>query len=235
MRRSRGAASAKGTDGVNILRATAKVQAGVATIPYPETTKSDIICTMNSITRSSELPSGRFVLRISPGLHDALRREAAKTGLSLNRYCARKLAAPSAGVDGPAADIVAEATEQFGGDLIGVLAFGSWARGDMTRESDVDVLVVIDAGVPIVRSLYRRWDECPLVWDGRAVQVHIVHPPDQDEVPSGLWAEAAMDGVVLLERTFELSRRLIEIRRRVAEGELSRRETHGQPYWVAGS
>lgn len=173
-------------------------------------------------------------MRIPPRLHGALRRAAEEAGLSLNAYCARKLTSPGAAVEGPAADIVTDATEQFGSELIGVLAFGSWARGEMTPESDVDVLVVLDAHVPIVRSLYRRWDEHPLQWEGRSVQVHIVHPPAPDESPTGFWAEAAMDGVVLFDRAFELSRRLAKVRRHIAEGALSRREIHGQAYWVAG-
>lgn len=188
---------------------------------------------MNSITTSDRRPSGRFVLRISPGLHAALRRAAEEAGLSLNRYCARKLAGPGGGVVGPAADVVTRAAEQFGGDLVGVLAFGSWARGDMTEESDVDLLVVVDEGLPIVRSQYRPWDADPLEWGGRAVEVHIVHPPESAEAPTGLWAEAALEGLILFERGLELSRRLIEVRRRIADGDLSRHETHGHPYWVA--
>jgi predicted nucleotidyltransferase len=136
-------------------------------------------------------------------------------------------------VEGPAAEVVAAAMEQFGGGLVGVLAFGSWARGDTTPDSDVDILVVLEADVPIVRSLYRPWDERRLEWDGRAVQVHLVHLPDVDELPTGLWAEAAMEGVILFERSFEVSRCLMDVRRRIAEGAISRREVHGQPYWVA--
>jgi len=45
--------------------------------------------------RSSGTLFGRFLLRISPGLHAALREAATAQGLSLNDYCARKLAAPA--------------------------------------------------------------------------------------------------------------------------------------------
>jgi len=192
---------------------------------------------MRDITLPAEEASGRFLLRLSPGLHGALRRAAAEAGLSLNEYCARKLAAPSPAVPGRGADVVARAAERFGENLLGVLVFGSWARGDAVDESDVDLLVVVDVGVPIVRGLYRVWDETTpeLTWEGRRLEVHFVRPPEPGTPPTELWAEAALDGLVLFDRDFELSRRLIEIRRRIAAGVVRRRRVHGQPYWVGGS
>ena len=49
------------------------------------------------IARGRSRASGRFVLRIEPGLHEALRNAARASGLSLNDYCARRLAAPTNG------------------------------------------------------------------------------------------------------------------------------------------
>lgn len=190
---------------------------------------------MNDIKRASSPPSGRFVLRIDPGLHATLREAAREAGVSLNDYCARKLAAPGADVTGPAADVVSRASTRLRAALLGVVAFGSWARDDLAEGSDVDVLVVVDANVEIVRSLYRSWDEQPVTWDGRRVEVHFVHLPNPDGPPSGLWAEAAVDGVVLFERDFVVSRRLAAVRRRIASGAVSRKRVHGQPYWVRGS
>lgn len=48
----------------------------------------------------------------------------------------------------------------------------------------------------------------------------------------GVWAEAAIDGVVLFERSLEVSRRLAGVRREIADGRIRRRTVHGQPYWV---
>lgn len=185
------------------------------------------------IPRAGE-PSGRFLLRVSKGLHGSLRRAAAETGLSLNEYCARKLAAPGASAVGPGADVVARAVDRFGEDLLGVLVFGSWARGEAGDESDVDLLVVLDPSVAIVRSLYRAWDETApkLTWDGQRLEVHFVRLPDPGVTPTALWAEAALDGLVLFDRGFALSRRLVEIRWRIATGEVRRHRVHGQPYWV---
>jgi hypothetical protein len=38
--------------------------------------------------------------------------------------------------------------------------------------------------------------------------------------------------VVVYDPDLEVSRRLVEIRRRIVRGEIVRREVHGQPYWV---
>jgi hypothetical protein len=177
--------------------------------------------------------SGRFVLRLPPGLHAALRRAAAEAGLSLNDYCTRKLSAPAGNLTAMAGATaaVARAAELFGEDLIAVVAFGSWARGEAIATSDVDVLVVVDAGAPLTRALYRRWDAAPLTWDGRPVEPHFVHLPEAGERPTGLWAEAAIDGLVIFERGTRVSGRLAELRRAVLAGRLVRRIVHGQPYW----
>lgn len=63
------------------------------------------------------------------------------------------------------------------------------------------------------------------------VDAHFVHPPADDAL-SGLWAEAALDGVVLFERGGHLSAHLVRVRRAIAEGRLVRRVVHGQPYWT---
>ena len=178
-------------------------------------------------------PSGRFILRIDPGLHAALREAARAAGASLNEYCARKLASPGAGLDEEASDIVQRAASILGESLVGVVAFGSWVRGEQEATSDFDVLLIAEADLPITRGLYRSWDDAPrLYWQGHEVEPHFVHLVPEGEVPSGLWAEIAAEGVMLFERGFEVSRRLARIRRRISDGEIVRRTVHGQPYWV---
>ena len=189
---------------------------------------------MSSDTTSRESsPSGRFVLRIEPGLHGALRVAARAAATSLNEYCARKLASPGAWLDEEASQLIERAAGLLGESLVGVVAYGSWARGESRTGSDFDVLVVAEARLPITRELYRRWDDEPaLEWRGHAVEPHFVHLPAEGGVPSGTWAEAATDGLVLHERGFEVSERLAGIRRMIAAGRISRRLVHGQPYWV---
>ncbi len=182
--------------------------------------------------RPEDLPSGRFLLRIDPGLHGALRVAAEEAGLSLNEYCARKLAGGGVGVGDPGWQAVERATAVAGDSLVGVVVYGSWARGEPMESSDVDVLVVLDSSTPITRGLYRRWDEEPVRWEGRRVEPHFVHLPSPGRDPSGTWVEVSMDGIVLMDRNLTVSRRLVEFRRMILDGSMERREIHGQPYWV---
>lgn len=183
--------------------------------------------------RRQRPPSGRFVVRIEPSLHASLRTRARSEGISLNRYCARELGSPGSELPPPAANVIGRAHSILGEALLGIVVFGSWARGEPSWESDLDILLIADVRIPISRGLYRQWDGGPtLEWDGHAVEPHFVHLPGEDETPSGLWAEVAMDGLVLFERRLEVSRTLAGVRRRILEERVSHRVVHGNPYWV---
>jgi hypothetical protein len=174
------------------------------------------------------------VLRIDPLLHEALRTAARDAGLSLNDYCARKLGSPVVAADGLAdgAQAVARATQLFGEHLVGLAVFGSWSRDETADTSDVDLLVVVDEDVGLTRALYRTWDQVPVTWSARQVEPHFVHVPDVAAVNGGIWAEAALDGIVLFERFRQVSSALAGIRHRIVAGRLVRRLVHGQPYWM---
>ena len=195
----------------------------------------DVMSNTRAVAGEERRASGRFLLRIDPGLHAALRRAAAEIGVSLNDYCARKLAAPSGSQLGSvsAAQAVVQAGSLLGDGLVGVIAFGSWARGELRQSSDIDLLVVVDGRVRLTRDLYRQWDEAAGLSDEpHPVEPHFVHLPKRRGAALGLWAEVAVDGIVLFERGLELQRRLVAIRRDIAEGRIVRRLVHGQPYWV---
>ena len=181
--------------------------------------------------------SGRFVVRISPTLHAELRVAASTLGMSLNEHCAALLST-SGGV-GFAAPIVqriiAKAKATLGDRLAGVVLFGSWARDDVATDSDIDVLLVARAGIPIVRSLYQKWDNEPLAWESHAVEPHIVALPETAEVTSGLWAEVALDGIVIHDPHLMVSRMLANVRRRILDAQLVRKSSGGQAYWVSAT
>ena len=186
-------------------------------------------------SHDTAVKSGRFLLRMPPPLHAALNGAARAAGLSLNEYCVRRLA--TAGLNTGDADAVAlmsRAAAVAGDALTGVLLHGSWVRGDATATSDVDAIVVVEPRVDLSRVLYRKWDEQPVTWQGRQVDAHFVHPPD-DETTSGLWAEAAIDGLVLFDRGGRLAGALARVRRAIADGRIVRRVAHGQPYWAEAS
>lgn len=183
--------------------------------------------------RRRSRPSGRFLLRIEPGLHALLREAAKAAGMSLNDYCRAKLAMPvgSMAALAGAQPVLERVAALLGDQLLGLVAFGSWSRGEAGPSSDVDVLIVIETNRPLTRKLYRDWDSEPLSWNGHSIEPHFVHLSEGGEVGT-VWAEAAVDGIVLFERELSVSRRLAAIRRQIAAGRLVRRVIHGQPYWA---
>lgn len=175
--------------------------------------------------------SGRFVLRVEPELHRRLRRRADEDGVSLNAYCAARLAVPTPELDPPGADFLALAADALGDDLQAVIVHGSWARGEAWAGSDLDVLLVLGEGAEPTRDRYRRLDDAG-PWRGHAIEPHVVAAPDPDATPSGLWCEVALDGIVVHDRNHRTARYLASVRRRIAEGRLVRRTSHGHPYWT---
>ena len=200
---------------------------------YHERMRTSITSTRHG-KRNGEKPaaSGTFVLRLDPRLHAVLRAEAAAAGTSLNDWCGRVLAAPGCGGLAPASKVIHAIRSHRETDLLGVVAYGSFARGELAAGSDVDLLVVLAGRVPITRVLYREWEGVVPDWEGREVDLHFVHLPEAGDPVSGTWAEAAVGGIVLHDRDLTVSRRLIEIRSRIAAGELVRRVAQGQPYWI---
>jgi len=172
------------------------------------------------------------VLRLDPRLHGLLREDAHAAGVSLNDWCGRTLTAPGAGGLDAASIAVLPIRARLGSDLKGVIIYGSFARGELTAGSDVDLLVELADGVPITRSLYREWEGVVPQWNGREIDLHFVHLPPPAARISGSWAEAAVCGIVLYDKDLAVSRRLIGIRERIAAGELVRKMAQGQPYWI---
>ncbi len=185
---------------------------------------------MGDITSSD---CARLLLRLPATLHRTLKRAAGAESISLNEYCVRRLTVGAGLASQPSAAALADRAMAVGaGSLVGVIVFGSWARGDAGPGSDVDVLVVLEVARPLTRDLYRQWDAEAIAWQGRPVDPHFVHLPPAGQA-SGVWAEAAVDGVILFESGLRLSSVLAQVRRDIAAGRLVRRIAHGQPYWVA--
>jgi predicted nucleotidyltransferase len=193
----------------------------------------DIISYVNDTSPNGNALSGRFVLRLPPPLHAALRDAAKRAGLSLNEYCVRALSAPGADPAGPGSAVAARAVAVFGPDLLGVLLYGSWVRDEATPASDIDALVVLDGARPITRALYHEWDDTRLEYDGHPIEVHFVRMPSDDDEPGTVWLEAALDGVLAFDRDGRIARYLGRVRREIAAGTRVRRRAHGQPYWTA--
>jgi predicted nucleotidyltransferase len=175
----------------------------------------------------------RVLLRLPADLHRTLVKAAADADLSFNEFCVRRLSAPSdaQGLSAVRSQVVTRARTVFGDRLDGVLVLGSWARGEAAATSDIDVLIVIDARIALTRDLYRVWDLDPISVEGRSIDAHFAHPSASGTLPTAVWCEAAVDGIVWYDRDGRLAIRLGEVRRAIAEGRVVRSFAHGQPYW----
>ena len=165
-------------------------------------------------------------------LHERLRGEASRRGLSLNALCVERLGretGPGA-VRSEATASVETAVRQWHSDLIGVVLFGSTARGEAREWSDIDLLFAMDDCVPITRELYRRWDA--IAEANSRVSPHFAHPPADRSSPGSLWLEVSMDGIVLYERGGQVTRLLSGLRRLIATGKVECREAYGHRYWI---
>lgn len=192
--------------------------------------------------------SGTFVLRLDPELHLRLREMAARREVSLNRLCAEVLRRAVSEPEGDAPQagsaevitsldlVVQRCRRVFEDALIGVLVFGSVARGDQRADSDLDLLLVVRRDQPLRRGLYARWaEEVESFAEDRLrreVNPHFCHVPDTPDLAGALWFEVSIDGVVLWERDGEVSRHLRGVRLYLAGGGATRRVQHGHAYWV---
>jgi uncharacterized protein len=179
--------------------------------------------------------SGKFVVRLPPVIHEALRAEAASRGISLNTVCqkaledhvARKQAsAPKSKEESP---VVSGIRELLGDSLIGIVLFGSMARGESREGSDIDLLIVLNRDRTLGRKLYSMWDE---QFGTTQQSPHFVHIPGTAADAGSLWMETAVEGVILYDRDGSISQFLGRIRRLIASGKLKRRFVYGHPYWV---
>ncbi len=187
--------------------------------------------------------SGRFVLRLDPRLHGRLKARAEFEGISLNALCARLLsegledASRSRGPEVPGLDpgLLDGVQREWRRDLVGIVLFGSAARGEAGEGSDLDLLLVLAAGVPIERALYDRWDRLIRARkrseDGR-VSPHFVSLDTSPEEAGGLWLEVAREGIVLRDREGRVARFLTALRDHIGTGAVVRKTVHGHPYWV---
>jgi predicted nucleotidyltransferase len=193
-------------------------------------------------------PRSTLVLRLPSSLHQQLKQEARSADVSLNKHCTTllskrtrdssakrlpvslTLAADPSPRTTPLQDLSTRVLETWGGDIEGLVLFGSFARGRHTANSDIDLLVVLNGSVTLDRDVYARWQLRK--FDGREVAPLFVQIPAEGERIGGLWFEVALDGMVLFDRDLHLSRFLSQVRDLVAGGRVRRMVTHGHPYWV---
>lgn len=170
----------------------------------------------------------RILLRIPADLHHAVKVRAEEAGVSVNTMIERLLHA-GLRLDPTESLIVETARRRYGTDFLGLILFGSRARGDTHASSDTDLLLVVGESVTIQRGLYREWDAALPA----EISIHIAHLPADRRNPGSLWLECALDGKILADPTGRISTTLAALRELITSGAVIRRTTHGQGYWVS--
>lgn len=193
-------------------------------------------------------PSGKFVIRMPGTLHALLKQEAASSGKSLNHVCIAKLQTNGSAISSQSPKsalknsilpgFLERVVQQWRSKLIGLILFGSAARGEATSESDIDLLLVMKPEIKIERNLYRLWEEfCGEHFsphDYGTISPHFAGLPGSVFEAGGLWYETAIEGIILWERKRLISRFLASVRKAMAHGKIRRRVLHGSPYWIKG-
>lgn len=172
----------------------------------------------------------RILLRLPTHLHEAVkaRADAARTSINslLEHYIARGLQGPND--DLADSEILNLAKREFGTKFLGLLLFGSQARGDVHDMSDTDILMVVDDSITIDRALYRLWDQ--RMPDD--VSLQIAHLPANPRDAGSLWLECALDARILHDPTGRIADFLAQAREYITSGNVVRKTTHGQGFWV---
>jgi hypothetical protein len=99
----------------------------------------------------------RLLLRLPSALHKRAKARASETGNSLNSVIVQAIenGLSKGQLEALTPSIIKHAKSQFGDAFLGLLLYGSRARGDAYESSDTDLLLVVDSSVPITRELYR--------------------------------------------------------------------------------
>ena len=180
--------------------------------------------------------SGRFVLRLTAKLHALAKQRAVQLDISLNDLCRRAIEnyltqaqSNTGGARHVEAELVHRAQELVGESFIGLVLFGSMARGEARDSSDVDLLIVVKRELALERRLYVQWDTA--FADSR-LSPHFVHLPLNAEQAGSIWLEVAIDGILLFENGRDISHMLGKIRTAMAAGRIVRKTAYGHPYWI---
>ena len=115
--------------------------------------------------------------------------------------------------------------------LLGLVLFGSFARDENFTDSDIDLLVVL-ADEEIKRHCYREWDQSIAAKLDSRVNPAIVSLPGGITAVHSLWLEVALDGIVIYDRDFKISRFLAQLRNSIQRGIFKRGVSHGAGFWT---
>lgn len=186
----------------------------------------------------------RFLARMPIQLFNALRQHAGAQEESINsalvQLLEKALQTEALSIKVTLAPALARALRSvkqlFGAELLGVVLFGSTARGEDRPGSDVDILLVLNSKRQLNRELYDQVYASLLESDkdkaAPHLSLHLINLPENDTAVDGFLLEVALEGIVLFERDFLVSRFFIKLRKMITVGYFVRETLYGHPYWI---
>jgi len=127
-------------------------------------------------------------------------------------------------------NLLAASNHRLGSAIVGMVLYGSTARGEASETSDIDVLILIESTFPIRREIYTALDSIRGI-DPR-ISLSLAHLPKEEERPGSLWLEISRDGIILSDRNGQIAKAIDRIHKLITTEKIMRHETHGQGYWV---
>lgn len=134
--------------------------------------------------------------------------------------------------------------ERYHDRLVSVALFGSIVRGEAVRESDIDILVVVEGLPPDVGARFRELTEPKfglrktrvyqkLYREGKPTSIsEVILTPEEVAKHPPILLDIVVDGIILYQRDGFLEEELERIKKRLSElGSRRVRGKHGW-YWV---
>jgi len=130
-------------------------------------------------------------------------------------------------------ECASELEKLLGDELVGLVLFGSWARGEAREDSDVDVFVVlkslrgVEARAAVYKVVSRSVGRAATLVDARADELF-----GEELELTPLLLNILVDGIVVYDRTGKLAELAAKARRLVeAEGLVRYRTPDGKYGW----
>ena len=129
--------------------------------------------------------------------------------------------------------LLATLERNLGEGLLGVVMYGSHARGEAQSDSDVDLLVIA-RGLPERRYARGQWFtqvKFESGYTGPTLSMLGKSPEEFEGHFPALYLDIGQDGLVLFDRDGYTARRLARIRELIAEAGLASRRIDGERLW----
>lgn len=123
-------------------------------------------------------------------------------------------------------------THKLGGDVQGIVLFGSTARDRRFADSDIDVLIVLNDRYPLTRAVYHLWDDELSDDEKPVINPHFCHLPKSHVSAGSLWFEIMEEGRVLWDKNKRIDKFIRKLKTLRRQKRIIKQSLHGHKYWL---